>query len=101
MANADANNLAVIDVSHRGQSASLGFIPVGWYPTSVRMSDGAEKIFVANGKGLTSKANRNGPQPQSSTALLKNTKANSEYIAGLFPGALSIIDTPKPSRCPP
>ncbi len=100
VANADANNLAVIDVSHRGQSASLGFIPVGWYPTSVRMSDGAEKIFVANGKGLTSKANRNGPQPQSSTALLKNIKANSEYIAGLFPGALSIIDTPNPNKMP-
>ena len=38
VANADANNLAVIDVSRRGQSRSLGFIPVGWYPTSVRMS---------------------------------------------------------------
>jgi DNA-binding beta-propeller fold protein YncE len=32
VANADANNLAVIDVSRRGQSRSLGFIPVGWYP---------------------------------------------------------------------
>ena len=57
MANADANNLAVIDVSRRGQSRSLGFIPVGWYPTSVRMSAEADRILVANGKGLISKAN--------------------------------------------
>ena len=63
VANADANNLAVIDVSRRGQSRSLGFIPVGWYPTSVRMSARADRIIVANGKGLSSKANRNGPNP--------------------------------------
>ncbi|MEO7597859.1 MAG: YncE family protein, partial [Opitutus sp.] len=35
VANANNNNLAVFDVSTRGQAQSLGFIPVGWYPTSV------------------------------------------------------------------
>jgi YVTN family beta-propeller protein len=95
VANADANNLAVFDVSNRGESRSLGFIPVGWYPTSVRMSADAEQIYVANGKGLSSKANRNGPNP-----LVRSSKAQSEYIAGLFPGALSIISTPKPTAMP-
>ena len=42
VANADANNLAVINVSHRGESRSLGFIPVGWYPTSGRLTPGAD-----------------------------------------------------------
>ena len=93
VANADANNLAVIDVSRRGQSRSLGFIPVGWYPTSVRMSAAAERIIVANGKGLTSKANRNGPNP-----LVKKAKSKTEYIGGLFSGALSIIAMPRPER---
>ena len=37
VANADSNNLAVINVSRRGESRALGFIPVGWYPTSVRV----------------------------------------------------------------
>jgi hypothetical protein len=83
VANADANNLAVIDVSRRGQSRSLGFIPVGWYPTSVRISSHADQVLVANGKGLSSRANR-----------------NSEYIGGLFPGALSIIAMPKPTEMP-
>jgi len=36
IANADNNNVAVVDVSDKGRSRSLGFIPVGWFPTSVR-----------------------------------------------------------------
>jgi YVTN family beta-propeller protein len=95
VANADANNLAVIDVSRHGRSRSLGFIPTGWYPTSVRMSADAHQIFVANGKGLISKANPKGPNP-----ILKKAKKNEEYIGGLFPGAVSIIATPKPSEMP-
>jgi YVTN family beta-propeller protein len=95
VANADANNLAVIDVSRRGESRSLGFIPVGWYPTSVRMSAKGDRIVVANGKGLISKANRNGPNP-----LVEGSKVKSEYIADLLPGALSIIATPDPDEMP-
>ena len=95
VANADANNLAVFDVSRRGQSRSLGFIPVGWYPTSVRMPAAADRIIVANGKGLRSKANRHGPN-----SLLKNVKNKPEYIGGLFPGALSLIACPGRARCP-
>ena len=43
IANADNNNLAVVDVSRRGKSRSLGFIPVGWYPTSVRWARRASR----------------------------------------------------------
>jgi DNA-binding beta-propeller fold protein YncE len=93
VANADANNLAVFDVSQRGQGRALGFLPVGWYPTSVRISAAADCIFVANGKGLTSKANRNGPNP-----LLKKAVTKEEYIGGLLPGALSVIHTPELSQ---
>ncbi len=54
IANADNNCLAVFDVSEPGESFSKGFIPTGWYPTSVRVVDNT--VFIANGKGLTSKA---------------------------------------------
>jgi YVTN family beta-propeller protein len=37
IANADNNSLAVFDVSQPGFSKSKGFIPVGWYPTCVRV----------------------------------------------------------------
>ena len=55
--------MAVFDVSTPGKSRSLGFIPVGWYPTSVRVTPDGKHLLVANGKGLTPKANPLGPQP--------------------------------------
>ena len=61
IANADNNYLAVFDVSSDGNSRSLGFIPVGWYPTNVKTLN--DKIIVANGKGTSSFANPRGPQP--------------------------------------
>ena len=62
IANADNNALAVFDVEEIGSSRSLGFIPVGWYPTNVKVV--AKKVFVTNGKGLSSMANPNGPSPE-------------------------------------
>ena len=90
VANACNNNLAVFDVAIPGKSKSLGFIPVGWYPTSVRVSPDGKKLLVANGKGLSSKANPNGPQP--GRRLPAGTVL--EYIGGLFKGTLSVIDLP-------
>jgi YVTN family beta-propeller protein len=95
VANADANNLAVFDVSRRGESRSLGFVPVGWYPTSVRMTPDADRILVANGKGVISKANPRGPNPTA-----KSEGADVQYIGGLLRGTLSVIPLPKPSEMP-
>lgn len=90
IANACNNNLAVFEVSQPGQSRSLGFIPVGWYPTSVRVSADGKYLVVANGKGLISKANRHGPQPG------KDPPASvREYIGGLLQGTVSVITLPK------
>jgi YVTN family beta-propeller protein len=90
VANADNNTVAVFDVATPGQSRSLGFIPVGWRPTSVRVTPDGKHLLVANGKGLLPKANPLGPQP----GLRRSTDPGVEYIAKLFPGALSIIDLP-------
>ncbi len=89
VANANINTVAVFDVSQPGKSRSLGFIPVGWYPTSVRVTPDGKRLLVANGKGLMSKANRNGPQPGREPPSTVR-----EYIAGLFRGTLSIINLP-------
>jgi len=61
VANADNNSLAVFDISEIGESRSLGFIPTGWYPTSVKVVD--QTIWVTNGKGSSSFANPKGPNP--------------------------------------
>jgi DNA-binding beta-propeller fold protein YncE len=90
-ANADNNNVAVFDIRERGQTKSLGFIPVGWYPTALAMTRDGEQILVANGKGLTSRDNRKGPNP-----LRDPPRSTREYIGGLFRGSLSVIPNPDP-----
>ncbi len=93
IANADNNCLAVFDVSTPGESRSKGFIPVGWYPTCVRVVD--TKIYVANGKGLTSLPNA--PfDPFKTHSKIGYQKGDNDkwYIGGLFKGTLSIINTP-------
>jgi YVTN family beta-propeller protein len=93
VANADNNNVAVFNTSESGESRSMGFIPVGWYPTSVRFNPLDKKIYVSNGKGLMSQANAQGPNP------LKDPPASvREYIGGLFRGTLSVIESPSPNE---
>ena len=89
VANATINCVAVFDVSEHGNSRPLGFIPSGWYPTSVRVTPDGKRLLVANGKGGASKANPKGPQPG------VKQKGPVEYIGGLLTGSLSIIDLPK------
>jgi hypothetical protein len=79
--------VAVFDVSTPGKSRSLGFIPVGWYPTSVRVTPDGKHLLVANGRGLTSKANPLGPQPVPKSSV-------EQYVGRLFNGSLSIVDLP-------
>jgi YVTN family beta-propeller protein len=96
IANADNNCLAVFDVTVPGSSKSKGFIPVGWYPTNLKML--GNKILVSNGKGFSSMANPKGPQPVKKTdnSGYKQGAINSreQYIGGLFKGTLSFINSP-------
>lgn len=98
IANADNNCLAVFDVSKPGSSISKGFIPVGWYPTNVKVF--RKKILVANGKGFSSMPNPGGPNPLRKKEKVVYQHGDStrptgvQYIGGLFRGTLSIIETP-------
>ena len=98
IANADNNCLAVFDVSKKGESRSKGFIPTGWYPTSVRTI--GKNICVANGKGLSSFPNPYGPSPvQGRNSVIYQGGDSSkpmkvQYIGGLMRGSVSIITEP-------
>ena len=96
IANADNNCLTVYDVSKIGNSKSKGFIPVGWYPTNVKVI--GDKIYVSNGKGLTSLANPYGPNPFGKKLnVIYHGSAEGkkdQYIGSLFKGTLSIINVP-------
>ncbi len=88
IANADNNDVAVVDVSERGNSKVKGFIPTGWYPTSVRASGNGRRLFVANGKGVTSSANPRGPRPG------VRRDEDTQYIGSMLRGTISLIDLP-------
>ncbi len=93
IANADNNCLAVFDVKEPGNSKSEGFIPVGWYPTCVKVI--GKKIFVTNGKGFSSFANPQGPQPiKSRVKHQADDEDGPQYIGGLMKGTMSIINIP-------
>jgi len=98
IANADNNCLAVFDVSKPGASKSKGFIPVGWYPTNVKVI--GKKVFVANGKGFSSMANPYGPNPFANKQQVNYQQGDLErpkevqYIGGLFKGTMSIFEEP-------
>ncbi|WP_228424204.1 bifunctional YncE family protein/alkaline phosphatase family protein [Chryseobacterium geocarposphaerae] len=102
IANADNNCLAVFDVTNPGKSVSKGFIPVGWYPTNVKVV--GNEILVTNGKGLSSKANPRGPNPTDKKEKVDRHSGDAnklkeiQYIAGLFKGTLSFIENPEPER---
>jgi len=89
VANADNNSVAMVDVSDPAQSRFLGFVPTGWYPTGVAFDASGENLLVLSGKGLAPAANPRGPQPVA-------TDEDSQYIAGLLGGALSLVARPAP-----
>ena len=98
VANANNNDVAVIELSTRlfglipRKSSTVGLIPVGWYPTALEISPDGKMLYVANGKGLSSKPNPKGPNPYQ-----KKTE-ETQYIAGMFLGAVSFIDIPNEDK---
>jgi len=81
VASADNNTVAVVDVKEPGQSAVLGFIPTGWYPTAARFTRDGKRILVLSGKGLRSEANPRGPEEPF-------------YIGQLLHGSLTVLPVP-------
>ncbi len=96
VANANNNNVAVFDVVSRGHALSLGFIPAGWFPTSVRATRDGKTLVVANGKGVTSRANPGGTFPGD-----RRPRDLKEYIGSLFQGTVALITLPGEKRAPP
>ncbi len=89
---ANINAVAVFDIATPGAARSLGFIPVGWYPTSVRVIDGGRTLLVANGKG-----SRSFPNPK----YRPDGKDKSQYIGGLMQGSVSFIPLPEGEKWEP
>lgn len=87
VADADDNDVCVVDISNRTHSHVSGFIPTGWYPTAVAIApDG--RIIVGTGKG-------GGTGPNHVTLPIRqDTPSNFEHHGRQLTGSLSFVDTP-------
>lgn len=74
---ADNNCVAVVDISERGQTELLGFIPTGWYTCAVSVSRSGRKLMALASKGAQPKAN-----------------SDRSYIARLLTSEVRFVDVP-------
>ena len=91
VANADNNNVAVVNIADPKVSRIEGFIPVGWFPTALAISPDNHILFVANGKGLRSQANF---PAKSSTPRRPRSAAPYDHIGRTLEGSISFITRP-------
>jgi YVTN family beta-propeller protein len=54
VANADNNDVAVVNVSENDRSEVLGFIPAGWYPSALAIDAARARLYIGNSKGFGS-----------------------------------------------
>jgi YVTN family beta-propeller protein len=95
VANADNNNVAVVDISVPGRSQVKGFIPTGWYPTSLAVTLDGKQLLIGVGKGLQTKANPREPasaKPERETDGAEPRRLPPyPYIGTTLSGSLSIV----------
>src|SRR5882724_322594 len=90
VANADNNDVMVVDISEPSVSRVDGFIPVGWYPSALAVSPDNQVLLVANGKGM-SRANY---PAQTATPRKLHKPPPFDYIGVTFEGSISFIARP-------
>lgn len=92
VANADNNNVCVVNVSRPGRSRVLGFIPTGWYPSAVVASRDGHRLLIGSGKGTGTRPNR------ARLPINPIVPAGFEYIGAQLNGLLSFVDAPDNAR---
>lgn len=87
VANADNNNVCVIDVKEKGENTVLGFIPSGWYPSAIGVDPRNRVLFIGNAKGNASYSDIYGPG-----SPLPPGKEGRGTVKSLMKGSISIVD---------
>ncbi|NLH99587.1 MAG: hypothetical protein GX446_08850 [Chthonomonadales bacterium] len=87
VANADSNNVCVVDIRRSGRSRVLGFIPTGWYPSAILAAPNG-RILVGSGKGTGTR-----PNP-ARLPINPVVPAGFDYIGTQLSGLLSFFDAP-------
>ena len=76
------NSIAVFDVGTRGSGRPLGFIPTGWFPSSVRLTPDGRTLLVLCARGLEARP----------SALVGGAWRK---ITGLYAGSLGVVPLPR------
>ncbi|HZZ67877.1 MAG TPA: alkaline phosphatase family protein [Phenylobacterium sp.] len=61
VANADNNDVAVVDIHKRETSAVTGFIPAGWYTSAVTLGEADQALYIGATKGEEGHPDLKGP----------------------------------------
>jgi DNA-binding beta-propeller fold protein YncE len=85
VANADNNNVAVINISEEEISNVMGFIPTAWYPASLAVARDGKSLYIGSAKGLESYGNLNGPTSPLAPAGRTN------HVARLQHGSVTVL----------
>ena len=86
VAESGLNAVGVIDVK---SLEVLGHIPVGWFPSKLKVSNDGKQLLVANAKGFGSGPNGGSDFKPGSTG---------SYVGNLMKGSVSVIDIPEEGR---
>ena len=76
------NAVAVVDVKKLKVS---GFIPTGWFPAKLKVSNNGKKLIVSNAKGF-------GSGPNGGSAFKQGPEGS--YIGSLMKGTVQVVDIP-------
>jgi YVTN family beta-propeller protein len=90
VANADNNDVMVVDIRDPLKSRIAGFIPVGWYPSALAVTPDSGTLLAANGKGVQSR-------PSSIAKPAGKTRPRRvpfTYPAHMYEGSLAFIPRP-------
>jgi YVTN family beta-propeller protein len=97
VANADNNDIAVIDIHNASHSKVLGFIPTGWYPSTLALTPDGKRLVVGIAKGIGSRGNSPAQlpvDPSSATRLRAYSTQPFDYVGNIMTGYAEIIAVP-------
>lgn len=96
VADADNNDVAMIDISKPANSRVLGFIPTGWYPSAIGVTPNGKDLLVATGKGMASRPNV--PVLGKYPHRKPDPATPYDYVGDVLSGHLEIINVPGPAQ---
>jgi YVTN family beta-propeller protein len=92
VANADNNDVAVVDIAHADHSNLEGFIPTGWYPSALAISRDSKTLYVGIAKGLGSRANV--PARVAAPRSLPDSRKPYDFVGDTLTGYVSVVTIP-------